>query len=143
MEYKEKRRKLENGEIKEMDLSTTIILQNQEKLLAYVCEIGRLCENSYSILNTIQTKMENMEEKVNSLEKKSQYIEKCIERNQYSIERNQYNIIQELKSKDNEIISLKELNENIIKDYESKIQIYESELEKRKLSNNDSYSFYS
>jgi hypothetical protein len=111
--------------------------QQHQQLLSYIFEIGRICETSLSLLHTLQTKIENIDEKVNILEKKSTYLEK-------SLEKSHYYALQEVKNKDIEILALKELNENMIKDYESKIELYENALQKNQTKKKDeSLSFYS
>ncbi len=127
----EKRKRIE--EYENMDRSS----QNGEQILAYIFEIGRICETSLSMLHTLQTKIENIETKIESLEKKSGYLEK-------SLEKSHYYALQEVKNKDAEVRALQELNENIKKDYEHKIELYEKALQKGVMrKEEESYSFYS
>jgi hypothetical protein len=127
-EIKKRRFEMEDSKI----IHSEQILKNQEQLSHYICQIGQLCETTVNMLNMIQVKVDNIEEKIKSIEKQNEYLEK-------NIQKVNYTFIQELKSKDNEIISLKELNQHIMKDYENKIYILENKPKKE----DSSYSFYS
>jgi hypothetical protein len=88
------------------------IVQNQEKMILYLFEIGRICESTFTLL---QTKIESMDEKLKAMEAKNQHMESLLTKIHHSF-------LKEIHQKDAEIASLKELNQNMIADYESKIE---------------------
>lgn len=109
------------------------ILKNQEQLTHYIFQIGHLCESTVNTLNTIQIKLENMDERIKNIEKNSIHIQKI-----------NHTFFEELKSKDQEILLLQQMNQNMIKDYENKIQIIENQIiENKPKDDSSSYSFYS
>lgn len=121
-----KRRKIENNE---MDNSNKII-ENQEEIISYIFQIGKLCENTFNILGNIDNKLNILNEKIENIELKNNYLEN-------SINKINHTFIQELKNKDLEINSLKELNKNIIEDYHKMVEI-NSNIPKK----NETNSFY-
>ena len=119
---KVKRRKIEEEDKEDKNMET--IVKNQEELLKYIFEIGRLSEMTFTTIHTLQSKVASMEERFQQFENE--------------IKRINHTFVQELKSKDVEITALKELNQNIINDYEEKMKICQKE-------NNsvNNYSYYS
>ncbi len=109
-----KKRKSEEISIN-MDSNTIQnITSNQEKMISYIYQIGGICENTFHTLGNIQHKLEELDKKLNQIEIKNNYLENSINKINNSF-------IQELKNKDLEINSLKELNKNISEDYNALI----------------------
>jgi hypothetical protein len=106
-----KKRKSEEAFI-EMDPQT--LLNNQEKMISYIYQIGGICENTFHTLGNIQQKLEELNQKLEKIEMKNNYLENSINKINHSF-------IQELKNKDLEINALKELNKNISEDYNALI----------------------
>ncbi len=105
-----KKRKSEETFIQMDSNINQTLLNNQEKMISYIYQIGGLCENTFHTLGNIQHKLEELDKKLNKIEIKNNYLENSINKVNNSF-------IQELKNKDIEINSLKELNKNIIEDY--------------------------
>ncbi len=95
-----KKRKSEEYELN-CDMSNIVL--NQEKIISYIFQLGSLCQNIENKLDVLNAKIQNIETKNNHLEN--------------SINKFNNIIFKELKNKDLEITSLKELNQNIIQDY--------------------------
>ncbi len=93
------------------------ILEKQNEMLAYILQIGQICESSFHMIHGLQKQVDRLGASIEKFEK----------------------ITQELKKRDAEIATLKELHENMIQDYEKRIQMYENKTETKA---ND-YSFYS
>ncbi len=91
------------------------ITLNQEKMISYIYQIGVLCENTLNTLGNIQEKIDKLNEKIEKIELKNSYLENSINKVNHSF-------IQELKNKNIEIESLKELNKNISEEYDALIQ---------------------
>ena len=86
------------------------IIHNQEKMISYIYQIGTISENTFNTLGNIEQKMKDLNNIITNLEVKNVYLENSINKINNSF-------IQELKNKDLEIQGLKELNKNIIEDY--------------------------
>ncbi len=123
-----KKRKSEETIIN-MDISQNIV-NNQEKMISYIYQIGTLCENTFHTLGNIQSRMEELNSKIEKIELKSNYLESSINKMNNSF-------IQELKNKDSEINTLKELNKNIIDDYNALFKSTNENYDKK-----DNSSFY-
>ncbi len=121
-----KKRKTEESNIN-MDVQN--ILSNQEKMISYIYQIGTLSENTFHTLKNIETKIIELNNKINNLEIKNNYLE-------HSVNKINNSFIQELKNKDSEIESLKELNKNIVEDYNALIQTNNQNNHKK---NNESF----
>ncbi len=124
-----KKRKIEESNIN-MD-SLQNLLNNQEKMISYIYQIGTISENTFHTLSNIETKLTELNQKINTLEIKNNYLE-------HSINKINNSFIQELKNKDSEINSLKELNKNIVEDYNALIQSNNNNIIDKKENN----SFY-
>jgi hypothetical protein len=123
-----KKRKVEENN---MDSNITqMLINNQEKMISYIYQIGGICENTFHTLGNIQDKLEKLNEKLEKIELKSNYLENSINKVNHSF-------IQELKNKDLEIESLKELNKNMSEEYHTLIQLNSSNHVKK-----DNSSFY-
>ncbi len=109
-----KRRKIE------MDNSN----ENHQEIISYIFQIGRLCENTLNLLGNIDNKLNILNEKIEKIEIKNNHLEN-------SINKINHTFIQELKNKDLEINSLKELNKNIIEDYHKLVEVNSNENEKK------------
>lgn len=109
MENIKKRKSEENYINMDPDILQNII-HNQEKMISYIYQIGTISENTFNTLGNIEQKMKDLNNIITNLEVKNVYLENSINKINNSF-------IQELKNKDLEIQGLKELNKNIIEDY--------------------------
>jgi hypothetical protein len=107
------------------------ILHNQEKMISYIYQIGSISENTYHTLGNMEQKIEDLKNRIVHLETKNVYLEN-------SLNKLNHTFIQELKNKDSEIESLKQLNKNIIEDYNALIQSNNYNSNEKK----DNSSFY-
>jgi len=105
------------------------IIQNQEKMISYIYQIGTLSENTLHTLQNIENKINDLQNRIDKLEIKNTYVEN-------SVNKVNHTFIQELKNKEIEIETLKELNKNIIDDYNKFVQSTHHEDSKK---NNDSF----
>ncbi len=111
-----KRRKMENNdETNKMNL----LLQNQDELHRLIYQIGCICETSNTMIGVIHSKIEMLENKTHTLHNKITFLENTIGKLSNSF-------LKELHQKNETIKSLEELNINIQKDYEQKINILEN-----------------
>ncbi len=123
-----KKRKIEETSI---NIDVQNILDNQEKMISYIYQIGSICESTLHTLGNINEKMKELNERIIQFEIKNNYLE-------HSINKINHNFIQELKHKDLEINSLKELNKNITEEYNALIQYQSNNINDKK----DNSSFY-
>lgn len=107
------------------------IINNQEKMISYIYQIGSISENTFHTLGNMEEKMEDLKNRIIHLETKNVHLENSLNKLNHSF-------IQELKNKDSEIEALKELNKNIVEDYNALIQSNNSNSNKKK----DNSSFY-
>ncbi len=114
-----------------MDISQNIV-NNQEKMISYIYQIGTLCENTFHTLGNIQHKLEELNEKIEKIELKSNYLENSINKVNHSF-------IQELKNKNSEIEALKELNKNMSDDFNALLKSNEISNMNQTMKNNDSF----
>lgn len=105
------------------------IINNQEKMISYIYQIGSISENTFHTLGNMEQKIEDLKNKIIHLETKNIHLEN-------SLNKLNHNFIQELKNKDSEIESLKQLNKNIVEDYNTLIQSNNNSNQK------DNSSFY-
>jgi hypothetical protein len=127
-----KKRKIEETSAN-MDLQN--IISNQEKMISYIYQIGSISENTFHTLQNIEIKLTELNQKINHLEIKNNYLE-------HSINKINNSFIQELKNKDSEINSLKELNKNIVEDYNALIQSNNNNNNNSNLKKDNNESFY-
>ena len=106
------------------------IVNNQEKMISYIYQIGSISENTFHTLGNMEQKIEDLKNKIAHLETKNNHVE-------YSLNKLNHSFVQELKNKDLEIQALKELNKNIVEDYNALIQLNNNNIEKK-----DNTSFY-
>ena len=106
------------------------IINNQEKMISYIYQIGSISENTFHTLGNMEQKIEDLKNKIVHLETKNNHVE-------YSLNKLNHSFVQELKNKDLEIQALKELNKNIVEDYNALIQLNNNNIEKK-----DNSSFY-
>lgn len=116
-----KKRKLEETS-SNMDVQN--IISNQEKIISYIYQIGSISENTFHTLNNIETKLTELNQKMNNLEIKNNYLE-------HNINKMNHSFIKELKNKDSEINSLKELNKNIVEDYNALMKSNNNNMDKK------------
>ncbi len=124
-----KKRKSEESYIN-MDVQN--ILNNQEKMISYIYQIGSISENIFHTLGNMEQKIEDLKNKIVHLEIKNVHLENSLNKLNHSF-------IQELKNKDSEIEALRELNKNIVEDYNSFIQ---SNNQSNNKDNSSNSSFY-
>ncbi len=113
MEEAHKRRRLNS------DSDSDSHSMNPPEVAQYLFEIGRICESTYALLYTLQSQVSNLQEKIKSVEAKSESME-------HTISKMNASFLRELQQKDIEIATLKELNQNMIADYEKKMEVCES-----------------
>lgn len=121
-----KKRKIEetssNMDVQNMNVQN--IVSNQEKIISYIYQIGSISESTFHTLNNIETKLTELNQKMNNLEMKNNYLE-------HNINKINHSFIKELKNKDSEINSLKELNKNIVEDYNALMKSNNNNMDKK------------
>jgi len=127
-----KRKKVEEGDLHpNMNLNPYHeLLQNQEKMISYIYQIGTLSENTLHTLQNIENKINDLQNRIDKLEIKNTYVEN-------SVNKVNHTFIQELKNKETEIETLKQLNKNIVEDYNALIESNNNSNQKK-----DNSSFY-
>ncbi len=126
-----KRRKIEMDENQELN-KINRILQNQEELHHLVYQIGHISENSQTLINMINSKIDILETQTQTINKKIKSLENTIEKMNHTF-------LKELHQKNDIIKSLEELNQNIEKEYQFKIEMLENNSKK---SSSSTPSYY-
>jgi hypothetical protein len=132
MEESSKRRRLNSNNTHDFDSNS---MTHPPDIVQYLFEIGRICESTYGLLYNLQTQINQMDEKIKKIEEKSESTQQLVSKMHHSF-------LREVQQKDIEIATLKELNQNIIADYEKRIQESESESESKSKSCKELYSSF-